>query len=503
MWFGDQNILSEDPPTGNVSWTYCGEHSNWTGHSPSRCIDQFNSPAQSFLYFDPPVRSVSFWYASDLHDGRLSHHDTIPDDAFYYRASDTLGFTVAFDSIRANQDPLDSWANGFPRDDWTRVSITAGDEDRIYRLYFDGLMIIDDLVIARGVEPVLTCSSPVRGGMASCGVDITRVDSVSTWRFEGLMPPNLDLVTVVDDSSATMDWEGTAALTGLVTVSAFVDDSLLQYTDSLIVQRRDLSEEAWKWNSKWDYTPDEGLPCRTFQPWHHPGPDTLALSTSTEDCEIDEIGPRINDPVLFEATYRTDSIPTGPNAGLIYVDSAFYHMHHGSYKNPYVQSTAAGDLVTSSQNLKDCRQHYGNVGSLSLNIHEFNLNCTKGPAPAEFQDWWDAVERHEGRGTPGKGPNGNGHQAQRELAAAEPLNDPYQVAEGFVRNSSLDLRNFMGVRIAQADNRISQVAGDHSVVHSNFGTWDNQRGEYCGDIWVYWTSPAPAEYASTKFCTDI
>jgi len=316
------------------------------------------------------------------------------------------------------------------------------------------------------------------------------------------MPTNFQTVTVTDSSNTT-EWGGKAVLSGIVEAEVIVDDDTLVYQDSLVVEPRSLTAAEWDWDSKWNYTEDGGLPCQEeYLPFHHPSPDTLAESTPTDNCDVKQIGPVMNDTLSFAATYATDSVQAGPNAGLIYVSEAYYRIDYGSYKNPHARPTAAGDLVISTDNLKDCRKHYGNVSSLTLNLHDYNLNCTKGQGPAEFTEWWEAVERHEGHGTPGKGPPDNGHHAQRELEAANPINDPYKIAESMVRNSSRDLRNFLFPPIDQAATRIADKAGDHNVVKQNFGSQNNQ-GEYCGDIWIYWTDVSPAAYYSTQFCDDI
>lgn len=189
----------------------------------------------------------------------------------------------------------------------------------------------------------------------------------------------------------------------------------------------------------------------------------------------------------------------GPNHGLFFVDSALFAMEHGSYYNPSIRPDTAGSPVTSADNLKHCKAGK-NVDSLSLNLHEFNLECTKPPERNEFLAWWAAVENHEGYGTPGHGPDDNGHQAQREIAAALPENDPYAIVEPLVAASRQELRDRLGTLVWGADEEIAAASKNHDVVRENWGTWDASKGTSCGNIYVYWTDVTPAEYARTYVC---
>lgn len=155
--------------------------------------------------------------------------------------------------------------------------------------------------------------------------------------------------------------------------------------------------------------------------------------------------------------------------------------------------------MTSADNLKDCKAGK-NVDSLSLNLHEFNLQCTKPPERNEFLAWWAAVENHEAYGTPGHGPDDNGHQAQREIAAALPENDPYAIVEPLVAASRQDLNDRLGTLVWGADEEIAAASGNHDIVRENWGTWDPSKGTSCGNIYVYWTDVSPGEYARTYVC---
>jgi len=226
----------------------------------------------------------------------------------------------------------------------------------------------------------------------------------------------------------------------------------------------------------------------------------LAENSSTESCQIQTFTPRANDVAVIDSTFVADSIfDGGPNHGLFFVDSALFAMEHGSYFNPSIRPDTTGSPVTSADNLKDCKAGQ-NVDSLSLNLHEFNLQCTKPPEQNEFLAWWAAVENHEGYGTPGHGPADNGHQAQREVAAALPENDPYAIVEPLVAASRQDLRSRLGNLVWEADVRIADASGNHGIVRENWGTWDPVKGSSCGNIYVYWIDAPPAEYARTYVC---
>lgn len=149
----------------------------------------------------------------------------------------------------------------------------------------------------------------------------------------------------------------------------------------------------------------------------------------------------------------------------------------------------------------------GRVDAVIITTFNYNKECRGNDLTPMLM----AALRHEGLGSGG---SSHGHEswrrelaqrpehAQRELEATNPVNDPYKVAESMVRNSSRDLRNRLFPPINQAADRIAAKAGDHNVVKQNFGSLNNQ-GEYCGDIWIYWTDVSPAAYLSTGFCDDI
>lgn len=456
------------------------------------------TPKQAYLFFDPPVRRLAFSYDSRIGDGYGSSLDSVPDDRFEFRVSDQNNFTILRDTIRVN----------FPEPGtMTRVDIATGAQDRIYKVFFNGRMRIDDLVIERAAEPVLECEAGVvRGASATCTVDSDEVDEVQAWHFAGFIP--LVGNVQVDTAMAAYSWSGRVALSGIVSVDVLINDSTRTFQDSLIVQPRSLSSAAWAWDSlKWHYDPEGGKQCHPgYGPFHFPSvfDDSIptAENSSTESCLIGTFTPRSNDIAVFEATYRADSIyDGGPNQGLFFVDSARYAMKHGSYYNPFVRPTAPGDSVTSSSNLKDCKAGK-HVTSLVKNLHQFNLDCTKPPEQGDFADWWAAVERHEGFGTPGMGPSDNGHEAQRRLAAGQPGNNPYEYAEKMVGQSRSQLRNLLSAPVFAADVAIQDAAkhgGPNDVVHGNWGTL-NAVGQWCGEIFVYKTNLSPKAFAKETIC---
>lgn len=165
-------------------------------------------------------------------------------------------------------------------------------------------------------------------------------------------------------------------------------------------------------------------------------------------------------------------------------------MDHGSYTHPDLEETSgAMHLVMNADNLKDCRGFYGNQSSLVINTWAFNVNCTKGQKPQLYKDLLPAIEAHEGYGTPGMGPDDNGHQAQREIAAADPVNDPYAEAEPYVAMSSAQINGGLGTDVHNIDVAISAKAGDHNVVKEN---WGKQNLGYRETIRVYFTQDNPA-----------
>lgn len=492
VWFGEGDSVVTNPPTGNVAFrVYHSWGLIYNLPSPPHYAAQPASIRQSFLYFDPPVRQVSFSYASREGDG----YSGSPFDAFYYRVTSTTGSTLKLDTIHANNMYPGDYAN------WDTLTVYSANDDVIDHIFFNGTMVIDDLEIVRAASPALDCGGAVtRGDNAICTV-LKQVDSVAAWHFQGQISggPPIQIDTVL----TTTQWSGRAVASGLVSAEVFISDSLYTFEDSLIVQPRSLGTTPWTWDdSKWTYTPEGGQPCFNYAPYYFPAADTIAVAenSSTEDCEIQTFTPRSNNISIFQLTYAEDSVSNGgPNQGLHFVAQAYYEMDHGSYYNPSVRPDTAGSAVTSADNLKDC--HAGkNVSSLSKNLHEFNIDCTKTPERNEFLSWWAAVENHEGYGTPGMGPDDNGHQAQREIAAGLPGNNPYALAEPAIGNTSFQLKALLGTLVFGADEAIADSSASHTNVKGNWGTFDPVKGRYCGNIYAYWTDQTPAEYVRTYVC---
>ena len=96
-----------------------------------------------------------------------------------------------------------------------------------------------------------------------------------------------------------------------------------------------------------------------------------------------------------------------------------------------------------------------------------------------------AVGRHEAFGSRDSlDPSvANRHEARRQVAARDPVNDPYLILESFVHASHRDLREVVRWSVWEADQRISAFADPtlHTYVRDNYIVG----GQGCGEAWVF------------------
>lgn len=437
--------------------------------SPSQCINDF-SHHQSFLYFDPPVRSVSFWYASDIHDGNNSEDDSIPDDAFFFIAIDTAGFTVEFDSIYANQDPPSSWPD-HPRDDWTQLTISAGDEDRIYKIHFEGYMVIDDLVIVRAPPPAIECDTVTRGISTTCSIrpevlaGLDSANAVTDWKFTGVKSDGS--LTSVQGPSWVDSWSGVAVQSGDVEAVGWAGPDSIPLHGELIVDDRTGSEWTWALED-WDFADDSAMVGCPIPNWNTFGPSdstTLEVNLRRTSCAPNSVEPVVADlsgDPGFTSAQVTDG---GPNDGLWYVTAATYWLDRGSLINPSILPGYQPDVL-GKKDSKNCPDslRVGPNDAAVVNFYQYNTLCQV----VSLQPLYDGIHRHEGFGTSGQL---NGHEARRRLGAANPANYPAAAVEGIVGSDSANL-DFLGrIAVDGVDVVITEDSDPlHILVNGNFST---------------------------------
>lgn len=480
--------VATDTPQSSMRWNVASGASLQNLPSPGYAAGGLNSVYQAFIEFDPLVQSVTFHYSSPVqnaHWGGLGGPLQIGVDSMpvyaVMRTPGTFQYLIwDSETLHANAPDWDQL------DTWDEVTLSIG-SNFIQWLWFDGPVYIDDLEITRVVGPALQCTDVQRGQETTCTIE-RQVDSVAAWEFQGLLPSEGNVLhTVTDDTSGAESWSGLAAVTGLVTVSAFKDGSPVTFSDSLIVQPRSLTG-AWDWSSKWNYVIGTGLPCQqSYDGWVFPNPDTLGEHTSAEDCRILAIAPIVQDTALIRNTYSDSTIASGPNKGLVYVAEAYYHMDHGSYLNPALAPGAPGDTLTTGVDRRACKKAFGSPPDLVVNTEQYNVDCKK--KGNDWQAMLDGVERHEGMGTSGQK---NGHEAQTQLSAGQPQHDPFAFVEPLVTRSDSALVTKIRNHMRVIDVEINNAGADHSVV----------QGNWCGKAWVLYVTPAPKHFEHPDIWLD-
>jgi len=176
--------------------------------------------------------------------------------------------------------------------------------------------------------------------------------------------------------------------------------------------------------------------------------------------------------------YTLDSARTDPNEGLKYITSVSYTMDRTSEMNPFLRPGGRADTLTNSKDINACSK----VGRV-VNFYTYNTVCKKFSLKAVFDGLWN----HEGFGS---NPNrldstqANGHEARVRIAARDPLNDPYRIAESFVNPSFQDLIEVLHDSLLKAEDRIGRGldGANHVWVRNNYLL--KPGSTKCGEVWV-------------------
>ncbi len=308
--------------------------------------------------------------------------------------------------------------------------------------------------------PQLVCTSGMRRKQTvSCEVSNAEATTVQAWRFRS------ERRTVVGPSSVAT-WSGPAVEGG--SVSARVGTNILQ--TSFAVAAR-----PWGWGTvQWSYSQGTGPICDSkiiaegvMLGWNvNPGGDSACLPDNQVRVSPD---PRRSDG------FTVGQVPSGPNAGVFYVDTATYRMDRASNMNPQAGSAGTALTLTGSQ-ATAC----GATASFS------QFNTCKGVSMPTFTA---SVWGHEGTGYSG----GRGHETVGRTAAAQPDNDPYKGIEPFVSDSA-ETQGFFATRIRNEVWRRAEVI---TVYASDKA--ENVGGNWSGSYWVWSATTAQFIQISQSF----
>ncbi len=438
-------------PRGNGYWDFHPEPSYNVVNlpSPGYAASAMYTPPQAFIEFDPPVRSVEFYYASI--DG--SGFPDYPSNTIPITAYDSNFWPVDQITVSTN---CSSWPCGV----WDLVQLSSS-TDRITWIWIDARLYIDDLEITRaltsngGVE----CDEVERGQQTTCRVT-DQTASVTSWEFHD------EVVGPITHVSTATEWSGKAVLSGLVIAHT---SSGVQSGDLIVTDRQgtDLDGVVWDgWLDSMSFQPNTD-PQGCTVVWDsvfYQEPIKIGRNGRAYGCEPDYVDPPIS--TALAAGYEELQVTGGgPNDGLWYVEQAHYRMDRVSQITIYLRPDGPRSALTSKRDKDACED---NGQPTTVNIYEFNEYCLIH----DVDEFLAGILRHEG---PGTGGQPNGHQARNEMAAASQGQDPYVEAERLVRDSPGDLSDAVFNEILSIDVHIGFVADDHDVVNDN----------WCGSAFLY------------------
>ncbi|MHB1329846.1 MAG: hypothetical protein ACYC2K_16735 [Gemmatimonadales bacterium] len=331
----------------------------------------------------------------------------------------------------------------------------------------------------------LDCGVVIRGQTATCAI-LDSVDAVSGWRFDGPVLPGLNDSVHVASAATGLTWSGVGVISGKVSAIVTVGGQIDTVSGSLTVADR--TGPAWRWDSgnKWTVRQD-GPPLCAYSPFVDPGATRLGVNRRTSGCfEFDQdqrvsIEPSVRSSAAQDSGFTAASVAGGPNDGLWYVTAVHYYMDRTSEMNPLIRSGGPTSTLTNSTDQRVCRQalNLGKNAPVVVNFHTYNTVCRSFSLTPLFSAIW----AHEGLGTndPLNPLQANGHEARRRIAARDPVNDPYRIAEPLIRASYAELLNGVALDVYDAEREISAAAdADHAFVHSNYLVQGN-----CGKAWVF------------------
>lgn len=463
VWFGNGDSIVTNPPTGQANFkVYHSWEVIYNLPSPSHYAAHPASVNQSFLYFEPPVRRVSFSYASAPGDGATGS----PPDAFYYRVVSTTGSTLKLDTIHANNPSNDDYSN------WDTLTAYSTNEDVIDHIFFNGAMIIDDLEIVREGSPLLECNTVPRASAegGKCELKDGVADTVLDWRFVGSYV-FADTLIATSQANSTI-WQGLVVDSGTVTVR-YRNDGV---TDSASAFLGVANRTDWRWSeADWDLDEDVPPAC-IFQDWLLPfdGAVLLGRNRPQSGCLSHVIDP----PVLTNALDGVEVAQVndgGPNHGIWYVTEPLYRMDRATELHPWLRDGSLELIGSNSKHdNRKCRDYLGidKGDPVIINTFDFNLHCEND----DLTPMLEAALQHEGYGSVTSGPNANGHESRRRYFAELPEHDPHKDAEWIVGKTEAQLGERLRGVLSLIEADLRSLGSDHTYVTGN---WSGS------DVWTY------------------
>jgi hypothetical protein len=453
---------------------------------PHAVIGGLYTPPEFMIEFDPPVRTVQFYYSRTPRSRAIWPGDIgagVETDSTLVQATSRHPGTFIYDLYDSETLYTNSSAGAW--DGWDSVKLTSFSGDKIQWLKVYGWIAMDNLKVTR--QP-LTCTPAFvqRGQQVSCAVTLATGWGVTSWEFipdgsegaaaaagltrspgteELVLSAQASSLPPVQESSSSKVWSGIAAVSGTVRVNTSNGGSLRTYQGRFTVTNRVID-----WKSKWSYR--QG-PEQTVADAEVPSsggafgrncPEQFAEEANCIGQERSRLQP---DPVLQPgAGYTSAMIPSGPNKGYWYVFSILYDMKRVGNVHPGMLVTSPRKHpVPSSALTRDCKRGLGvpqKATAADANMNQFNQFC----APANFLGtdmtiFVPAIMGHEGFGYNG----GVGHETLGRQAASEPQNDPYKAIENLVFPDPIALADEVNVRVRPIGEDITLKARDGNAIN--------------------------------------
>lgn len=464
------------------------------------------TPAQVVIEFDPPVRSVHFFYSRRAGSRAWWNGvEQVTESTLVQARSRTPG-TLQY-QLHASK-VLHTNSSGAGWDGWDSVALTSFTGDKIQWLSIFGTLAIDNLTIVR--KP-LTCTptSVQRGQQVTCTVTLASDWSVTRWEFipdgsAGVASAPLDHVRatgtedmivasngatsslpVVVENTSSKVWVGGVSIGGLVKVHVANGSAQRSYETTFTV-----TDRPSNWESQWSFRegPEQTVADREVksagEAFGRNCPEQFAQEADCTAAVRSRVQP---DPHLEPgAGYTPAMFPSGPNNGYWYVQSIRYDMRRVANVHP-------GMLVTSPRThpvpvevlTKKCKQGLGlhpKATTGFANMNQFNQFCAPTNAlGTDMTVFVPAIWGHEGFGYNG----GIGHETLGRQAAGEPQNNPYKAIENLTAPDSISLAETVNQRVAAIADDISIKARDDNPI--NGGPRNNYNpADYPGREMWFW-----------------
>lgn len=297
--------------------------------------------------------------------------------------------------------------------------------------------------------PILRCTGTVqREQLVQCTVSTTSSTppDVSQWSFQS----SARQLTAPGGSST---WSGTAVEGG--TVTALVSGGLSLQAQFSVTPR------PWRWGTaQWSFSQGTAIICEVIAPgfnvrlgWNR--------AANARTCDGDENYRIQPNPLNSNAGWVTGRVNSGPNEGIMYVDTVTFRMDRASNINPSITPTGTAFPLSGVQ---------AQACGASANVYQFNV-CMG----VDMATFLAALWGHEGMGYGA----GMGHESAARRAAVQSDNDPYLGTEPLLSASGESLDSFVGrLRdvVIRRGNEITRYAAEGS---------GNVGNNWSGTLFVY------------------